>query len=54
MLPRIQLDIDELHKKEIRASGVVFINGELMSGNWPYAEFQSKIEKFLNITTTNQ
>lgn len=50
MLSRIQANIDELHKKGMRASGVVFINGEMISGNRPYEEFQSKIEKILNQT----
>lgn len=50
MMPRIQADIQELHKTGLRASGVVFINGELISGNRPYTEFQSLIEKQLHAT----
>jgi protein-disulfide isomerase len=48
MLPRIQAYRDELHKKGIRASGVVFVNEKLMSGNMPYDEFKKEIEGFLN------
>jgi protein-disulfide isomerase len=48
MLPRIQAYREELQKKGMRASGVVFVNGELMSGNMPYEEFKKKIEELLN------
>ena len=54
MLPRIQADIDELHKRGMRAAGVVYINREMISGNRPYEEFQSIIEKVLNQTIINQ
>lgn len=49
-LPRIQAQINELHEKGFRASGIVFINGEIISGYRPYTEFKDKIEKFLGNT----